>query len=80
MAKKAKAICLPGIKKASPKVPVIGVFSPCDPRIDEASTARHQGYRVGPPPLGPDGTHEGGGVHRAERLGGGLQPGLAQGD
>ena len=42
MAKKVKASCLPEVKKASPKVPVIGVFSPCDPRIDEASRKRAQ--------------------------------------
>ena len=42
MAKKTKATCLDGLKKASPKVPVIGVFSPCDPRIDEASRKRAQ--------------------------------------
>ncbi len=34
------AKCLPVIKKAQPKVPVIGVFSPCDPRIDRASRER----------------------------------------
>jgi len=40
MAKKIKAVCLPNIRKARPRVPVIGVFSPCDPRIDEASRQR----------------------------------------
>ncbi len=35
-----KATCLPVIKKATPKTPVIGVFSPCDPRIDQASRER----------------------------------------
>ena len=35
-----KAVPLPGIRKASPKVPVIGVFSPCDPRIDDDSRRR----------------------------------------
>ena len=40
--KKISAVCLPGIRKSSPKVPVIGVFSPCDPRIDEASRKRAQ--------------------------------------
>jgi len=40
--KKMKAKCLPAIKKAQPKVPVIGVFSPCDPRIDQASRTRAQ--------------------------------------
>ena len=42
MSKKAKAERLPSIRKATPKVPVIGVFSPCDPRIDEASRERVQ--------------------------------------
>ena len=42
MAKKNKATCLPGIPKASPKIPVIGVFSPCDPRIDGSSRKRAQ--------------------------------------
>lgn len=42
MAKKIKAHCLPSIKKASPRTPVIGVFAPCDPRIDEASRKRAQ--------------------------------------
>ncbi len=37
-----KAKRLPVIKKAQPKVPVIGVFSPCDPRIDQASRTRAQ--------------------------------------
>ena len=41
-ATKIKATCLSDIKKASPKIPVIGVFSPCDPRIDEASRKRAQ--------------------------------------
>ena len=40
MAKKTNATRLPGIKKPTPKVPVIGVFSPCDPRVDEASRKR----------------------------------------
>jgi L-fucose isomerase len=40
--KKDSAVCLPKIRKSSPKVPVIGVFSPCDPRIDEASRQRAQ--------------------------------------
>lgn len=38
----AKAKRLPVIKKSQPQVPVIGVFSPCDPRIDEASRTRAQ--------------------------------------
>ena len=42
MAKKIKAHCLPSIKKASPRTPLIGVFAPCDPRIDEASRKRAQ--------------------------------------
>ena len=42
MAKKISATCLPEIKKATPKVPVIGVFAPCDPRIDAASRKRAQ--------------------------------------
>ena len=42
MAKKINATCLPKIKKATPKVPVIGVFAPCDPRIDAASRKRAQ--------------------------------------
>jgi L-fucose isomerase len=42
MAKKLKASCLTGIRKATPKTPVIGVFSPCDPRIDAASRKRAQ--------------------------------------
>ncbi|MCK5565097.1 MAG: hypothetical protein KAJ07_07600 [Planctomycetes bacterium] len=37
-----KAKCLPVIKKANPQAPVIGVFSPCDPRIDQASRTRAQ--------------------------------------
>jgi len=40
MAGKEKAVCLPVIRKASPQVPVIGVFSPCDPRIDKDSRKR----------------------------------------
>jgi len=36
------AKCLPVIKKAQTPVPVIGVFSPCDPRIDQASRERSQ--------------------------------------
>ena len=42
MAKKAKAVCLAGIRKASPKVPVIGVFATSDPRIDADSRKRCQ--------------------------------------
>jgi L-fucose isomerase len=40
MAKKVGAIELPGIGKAAPKVPVIGVFATSDPRIDEDSRIR----------------------------------------
>ena len=40
MAKKQKATCLASISKAEPKMPVIGVFSPCDPRIDAPSRER----------------------------------------
>ncbi|NIA06961.1 MAG: hypothetical protein GWP14_04850 [Actinobacteria bacterium] len=42
MSKKTKATRLPAIAKAKPKVPVIGVFAPCDPRIDQASRQRSQ--------------------------------------
>ena len=42
MAKKAQAVCLPSVRKAAPKVPVIGVFATSDPRIDEASHKRCQ--------------------------------------
>ncbi len=42
MAMNVKAMCLPEIKKATPKTPVIGVFAPGDPRIDEASRKRSQ--------------------------------------
>jgi L-fucose isomerase len=42
MAKKKSASRLPEIRKATPKVPVIGVFSPCDPRIDQPSRKRSQ--------------------------------------
>ena len=42
MGNKVKAKCLPVIKKAMPQVPVIGVFGPCDPRIDQASRLRAQ--------------------------------------
>ena len=40
MAAKIKATQLPDIKQASPKTPIIGVFAPCDPRIDQASRKR----------------------------------------
>ena len=42
MAKKAEAVRLPGMRKATPKAPVIGVFATSDPRIDKASRARCQ--------------------------------------
>ena len=42
MAKKAQAMRLPNIRKASPKVPVIGVFATSDPRIDRESRIRCQ--------------------------------------
>ncbi len=40
MAKTNSPRCLKGMKKASPKQPVIGVFAPCDPRIDDQSRSR----------------------------------------
>ncbi len=42
MAKKIEAVRLPAMRKASPKAPVIGVFSAGDPRIDAASRTRCQ--------------------------------------
>ena len=42
MVKTVKATCLNGLQKATPRVPVIGVFAPCDPRIDAASRTRAQ--------------------------------------
>jgi len=42
MAKKAEAVQLATIRKATPKVPVIGVFATGDPRIDEESRTRCQ--------------------------------------
>ena len=42
MAKKIEATRLPGIAKATPKAPVIGVFATSDPRIDEDSRIRCQ--------------------------------------
>ena len=42
MAAKAQALCLPAVAKASPRMPVIGVFAPCDPRIDADSRRRVQ--------------------------------------
>ena len=42
MAKKIEAARLPSMRKATPKVPVIGVFATSDPRIDEESRIRCQ--------------------------------------
>jgi L-fucose isomerase len=42
MAKKIEANRLPGIRKATPMVPVIGVFATSDPRIDNESRKRCQ--------------------------------------
>lgn len=42
MAKKINATCLPTIKKATPKSPVIGVFTASDPRVDASSRKRCQ--------------------------------------
>lgn len=42
MAKKIEAVRLPDIRKATPKVPVIGVFATSDPRIDRESRTRCQ--------------------------------------
>ena len=42
MAKKISAARCPVIRKAAPKIPVIGVFSAGDPRIDQASRTRSQ--------------------------------------
>jgi len=42
MAKKISAIRLPSIRKAVPKIPVIGVFAAGDPRIDRLSRNRCQ--------------------------------------
>jgi len=42
MSTKVRAIRLPAISKAEAKIPVIGVFAPCDPRIDQASRTRSQ--------------------------------------
>jgi L-fucose isomerase len=42
MAKKVEAAHLPGIAKATPKTPVIGVFATSDPRIDQQSRTRCQ--------------------------------------
>ncbi|MBM4025596.1 MAG: hypothetical protein FJ280_09345 [Planctomycetes bacterium] len=40
MARRGEATRLPAIRKATPKVPVIGVFATSDPRIDEESRTR----------------------------------------
>ena len=42
MAKRGEATRLPAIRKATPKMPVIGVFATSDPRIDEESRTRCQ--------------------------------------
>ncbi len=42
MAQKVEAKHLPNISKATPKIPVIGVFATSDPRIDQASRTRCQ--------------------------------------
>jgi L-fucose isomerase len=42
MTKKVEAKHLPNITKATPKIPVIGVFATSDPRIDKASRTRCQ--------------------------------------
>ncbi len=42
MVKKIEAVRLPAIKKATPRVPVIGVFATSDPRIDRESRNRCQ--------------------------------------
>ncbi len=42
MAKKVEATKLANIRKAQPKVPVIGVFATSDPRVDQASRVRCQ--------------------------------------
>ncbi len=38
----AKATCLPKIRNPQPRTPVIGVYAPCDPRIDQPSRQRAQ--------------------------------------
>jgi len=42
MAQKIEAVRLPAMRKATPKVPVIGVFATSDPRIDADSRTRCQ--------------------------------------
>ena len=42
MAKKIEAVQLPNIRKATPRVPVIGVYATSDPRIDKESRSRCQ--------------------------------------
>lgn len=42
MAAKVNASRLESFSKAAPRVPVIGVFSPCDPRVDADSRKRAQ--------------------------------------
>lgn len=40
MSKKDSAKCLTSLKRGTPNEPVIGVFAPCDPRIDKDSRKR----------------------------------------
>jgi len=42
MAKRIEAICLPSIRKATPKAPVIGVYATSDPRITKDDRIRCQ--------------------------------------
>jgi hypothetical protein len=42
MAQNVEAKHLPDIRKATPNIPVIGVFATSDPRIDQASRIRCQ--------------------------------------
>jgi len=42
MATKTSAKLLPAARRVSPRTPVIGVFAPCDPRIDAGSRKRAQ--------------------------------------
>ena len=40
MSPRIQPTCLPEVDKVSRRAPVIGVFAPCDPRIDQASRDR----------------------------------------
>ena len=42
MSKIKKAQCLPVTRNVQPKLPVIGIYAPCDPRIDQDSRKRTQ--------------------------------------